>query len=78
MTNTLLASQQVLAASSGVQSVGYVVGLVILVFMVVDVWRSNATVGKKIVWTIFSVLCGIVALIVWLVWGKKNANQGAR
>jgi hypothetical protein len=44
--------------------------------MVYEVWRSGASTGKKIAWTVFSFFCTIIALIVWLVWGKRNAEKG--
>lgn len=57
----------------GVQAVGSLIGLAIFVYMVIDVWRSPAPTGNKIGWTIFSFFCTIIALIVWLVTGKKRA-----
>ncbi len=77
MTSLLAAQQQVLAVSSGARTIGYIIGLIIFIYLVVDVWRSRATTGAKVGWTIFSFFCTIIALIVWLVWGKKRANQGA-
>jgi hypothetical protein len=38
----------------------------------------RVSVGMKIGWTVFSVLCGIVALTVWLIWGRKRANRDAQ
>jgi hypothetical protein len=76
---TSLLAAHATAASSGLQSspITWILGVIIFVYMVVDVWRSNATTGAKIGWTIFSFFCTILALIVWLVWGRKRANQGA-
>ncbi len=57
----------------GIQVVGYIIGLIIFVYMVYEVWRSPLTTGNKVLWTIFSFLCTLIALIVWLVVGKKRA-----
>jgi hypothetical protein len=66
------------AASVSVQGspITWVVWLIIFIFMVVDVSRSRATTGAKVGWIIFAFICSLVALIVWLVWGRRKAYQG--
>ncbi len=56
--------------------VTWIVGAIIFIYMVVDVARSRATVGAKIGWIIFAFFCSLVALIVWLVWGRRKAYRG--
>lgn len=74
---TLLASQQLLASGSGgIRSIFYVVELIIFVVLVIDIWRTNAGTGAKIGWTIFAFFCGLIALIVWFVWGKRRYSGG--
>lgn len=58
---------------NGAQAIGYLVGVAIFVYMCVEVWRSPLATGNKVLWTIFSFFCTIVALIVWLVTGRKRA-----
>ncbi|UQX89400.1 hypothetical protein M6D93_05190 [Jatrophihabitans telluris] len=66
------------SASFSVSSpIFWIIGVVIFVFMVVDVARSQATVGAKVGWIIFSFFCTILALIVWLIWGRRKAYRGA-
>ena len=56
-----------------IRVVGYVVGVLIFVYMCVEVWRSPMSTGSKVGWTIFSFFCTLIALIVWLVTGKRRA-----
>jgi len=73
----LLAAQVTDAAvSNGVRGIGGVISLIIFIYMVVDVSRSRASTGKKVVWIVLSFFFSIIPLIVWLVWGKRNANKG--
>lgn len=58
---------------NGAQIIGYLVGVAIFVYMCVEVWRSPLTTGNKVLWTIFSFFCTLIALIVWLVTGRKRA-----
>jgi hypothetical protein len=58
---------------NGLQVTSSIIGLIIFVYMVYDVWRSPAETGTKVLWTIFSFFCTIIALIVWLVTGRKRA-----
>lgn len=75
--STLLASQQLLASGSGgLNSLVSLVWLIIFIVLVVDIWRTNAGTGAKIGWTIFALLCGLIALIVWFVWGKRRYSGG--
>jgi NADH:ubiquinone oxidoreductase subunit 6 (subunit J) len=62
---------------NGLQVVGYIVGLAIFVYMCVEVWRSPMTTGSKVGWTIFAFFCTLIALIVWLVTGKRRAYGSA-
>ena len=74
---TLLASQQLLAAGSGgTTTIFGLIELVIFVVLLVDIWRTSATTGAKIGWTIFAFFCGIIALVVWFVWGKRKYSGG--
>lgn len=56
-----------------VRVIGSLVGLAIVVFLCVDVWRSRASTGVKVVWTIFAFMCNLLTLVVWLVWGRRQA-----
>ena len=58
---------------NGIRIVGYIVGLIIFIYMVYDVWRSPASTGTKVGWTVFSFFCTIIALVVWLITGRKRA-----
>ncbi len=58
---------------SSTQVVGGIVELVCFVYVTVDAWRSPSSTGNKILWTIFSLLCGLIALICWLIFGRKRA-----
>ena len=60
---------------SAAQVIGYIVGLVIFVYMCVEVWRSPMSTGSKVGWTLFSFACTLIALIVWLITGKKRAYR---
>lgn len=77
MTSILAAQVNEAAMSGGVRGIGGIISLIIFIYMVVDVSRSNASTGKKVVWIVLSFFFSIIPLIVWLVWGKRNANQGA-
>ena len=59
--------------NNSVQYIGSVVGLIIFIYMVYEIWRSPMETGSKVGWTIFSFFCGLIALIVWLVTGKNRA-----
>lgn len=56
-----------------IRVLGTLIGLAIFVYLVVDVWRSPMGTGAKVGWTVFSFFCTIIALIVWLITGKKSA-----
>lgn len=58
---------------SSAQVIGGIVGLVCFVYVTVDAWRSPASTGTKVGWTVFSFFCTLIALIVWLVTGRKKA-----
>jgi NADH:ubiquinone oxidoreductase subunit 6 (subunit J) len=62
---------------NALQVVGYIVGLAIFVYMCVEIWRSPMTTGSKVGWTIFTFFCTLIALIVWLVTGKRRAYGSA-
>ena len=55
------------------QTATSIIGLICFVVVTVDVWRSPATTGKKVIWTVVALIFSVVALIVWLVWGRRNA-----
>ncbi|GGF46605.1 hypothetical protein GCM10011519_20750 [Marmoricola endophyticus] len=55
----------------------YILEIIIFVYITIDVWRSPASVAKKVIWTVVAFLFSIITLIVWLVWGRKNAYQGS-
>jgi hypothetical protein len=54
--------------------------LIVAIVLLVDVWRSPAGTGSKVIWTIFGIIFSIITAIVWLVWGRKKAygESGAR
>jgi NADH:ubiquinone oxidoreductase subunit 6 (subunit J) len=58
---------------NGLQAVGSIIGLIIFVYMCYEVWRSPMGTGGKVGWTIFSFFCTLIALIVWLVTGRRRA-----
>lgn len=58
--------------------IGSIVGLVILIYLCVDVWRSSASSGTKVLWTVFAFLCNLLTLVVWLVWGRRKAYAAPR
>jgi len=51
----------------------WLVSIAAFIYLVVDIWRSPAVQNTKILWTIFSFFCGIIALAVWLLDGRKKA-----
>jgi uncharacterized protein with PQ loop repeat len=57
----------------GIGVIGSIIGLIIFVYMAFEVWRSPMATVNKVLWTIFSFLCTLIALIVWLVVGKRKA-----
>jgi hypothetical protein len=61
---------------SGAQVSGSIISLVIFIYILVDVWRSPASTGYKVGWSLFGFFCSLLALIVWLVWGRKRAYSG--
>ncbi len=58
---------------NGAQVTGSLIGLIIFVYMCYEVWRSPLNTGAKVGWTIFSFFCTIIALIVWLITGRRRA-----
>ena len=45
--------------------------LVLQIWSLVDVWKSNATQERKIIWTLLVVFVNPIGAIVWFVWAKK-------
>jgi hypothetical protein len=56
-----------------VHSVVALIALVAFVVVVVDAWRSPASTGAKVGWTIAAFLFSIITLVVWYAWGRKRA-----
>jgi len=54
----------------------YVVSLAIFVFLVADIWKTNAPQNTKILWTVFAFFCSILALVIWFVSEKKKYQGG--
>jgi hypothetical protein len=73
----ILAAAHQLEASSntGVDTVAGIIWLVIFVVVLVDIWRSPATVGPKVGWSIFLFFCSLIALIGWLIFGRRSAYR---
>lgn len=74
---TSLTSLSSLAASSSSSSsggtiVGGVLGFIIFVVTLVLIWRSNKSVGTKVLWTVFTFFCNLIALVCWLIFGRKD------
>ena len=61
----------------GADIAGSIVGLAVFIYLTVDAWRSPGTTGQKILWTLFAFICWPVALIVWLVTGRKRMYGGS-
>jgi protein-S-isoprenylcysteine O-methyltransferase Ste14 len=59
---------------SGAQLPGSITAVVIAVYLCYQVWHAPllSTAGK-VGWTIFSLCCGIIALIAWFVIGRRRA-----
>jgi hypothetical protein len=55
------------------QSLVSIIALVAFVVLVIDVWRSPADTGPKVIWTVLGFIFSIITLIVWFVWGRKKA-----
>jgi hypothetical protein len=47
-------------------------GIIVLLIVAIDAWRSNGSTGAKIGWTIFPIFCGILALILWFAVGRRR------
>lgn len=72
----VVADQIVASGSSGaLTGVGAIIEIICVVIVVSDAWRSPASTGKKIAWTIFALLCSVISLIVWFVVGRRNAYK---
>lgn len=54
-----------------------IIALAAFIFLVIDVWRSPAGTGPKVIWTVLGFVFSIITLIVWLVWGRKQAYGAA-
>ena len=50
-----------------------IIAIICFLVVVVDVWRSPASTVAKIVWSVLAFLFSVITLVVWLVWGRKNA-----
>lgn len=60
--------------------VGGIFGLIILildVWAVVNVFGSNATDGKKVLWIVAIVLLPLIGLILWALMGPRSVKSGA-
>lgn len=55
-----------------------IIGLICFIIVTVDVWRSPASTAKKVGWTVVSLIFSLLALLVWLVWGRRNAYGDSR
>jgi membrane protein DedA with SNARE-associated domain len=57
----------------GLSIIIWLIDVLIAIYVIVDVWRSPAGTGFKVGWTIFAVFLSLIALIVWLITGRKRA-----
>ena len=48
--------------------------LALQIWSLVDVWKSNASQDRKIIWTLLVIFVNPIGAIVWFAWGKK-ANK---
>lgn len=52
-------------------------GLIVLVadiWAIVNIFQSNATTGKKVLWTVLVVVLPVLGFIIWFFAGPKTAK----
>ncbi len=48
------------------------IGFALFIWTVVDIWRSNATEERKILWTILALVANLIGMILWFAVGRKT------
>ncbi|MCW5912494.1 MAG: PLDc N-terminal domain-containing protein [Cyclobacteriaceae bacterium] len=54
------------------QNIIYIAFLVIFIWTIYDIWTSSLDSGKKILWTIVSLLLGFIGTIIYVLVGRKR------
>ncbi|WP_373498856.1 PLD nuclease N-terminal domain-containing protein [Desulfococcus sp.] len=55
-------------------------GVFALIILVLDIWaivslfRSNATTGKKVLWIVFILILPVIGFILWYIAGPKSGR----
>jgi hypothetical protein len=52
-------------------------GLIVLVadiWAIINIFQSNATTGKKVLWTVLVIVLPVVGFIIWFFAGPKSAK----
>lgn len=55
-------------------TVFFIAALGILIWALMDIWKSNATQERKLLWTLLVVFVNPIGAIIWFAAGKK-ANK---
>lgn len=60
--------------------VGGFFGLLVLIadiWAIVNVFQSNATTGKKVLWIVLVLVLPVVGFIIWFLAGPRGGSSGA-
>lgn len=50
----------------------YIAFLLIFIWTLYDIWTSSMDSGKKILWTILSLILGFIGTIIYVLVGRKR------
>jgi hypothetical protein len=48
------------------------IGFALFIWTIVDIWRSNATEERKILWTILALVANFIGMVLWFAVGRKT------
>ena len=53
-------------------NLGYILGLIIFVWSVYDIWTGKMDQGKKVLWTIVCFFLSFIGTIIYVLVGRKK------
>jgi hypothetical protein len=56
----------------GVNSFWGLIVLIADIWAIVNIFQSNATTGKKVLWTVLVILLPVIGFIIWFFAGPKS------
>ena len=62
--------------NNAVSLMGTLIWVAVVVWIALDVWKSPAPTSKTVIWTVFPMFCNLIGLVLYLVWGRKDAWNG--